>query len=294
MYKKYFNSRWKTNPLFNNAAQALEILYAFERTPEIINEMLKLPDPAIVEYKAQNGAGTGTVEAPRGLLIHSYEITDGLVSHTDIITPTAQNADDIERYCYIAAQTLLDKGEEDKIRDTLDLVVRSYDPCISCSVHMADVQIAPDNDWVRKLEEVRKKGFPIFIGVGNRDQSDDGAGIELALGMKEQGVSDVFLEEEIEEKESLWSNGDRPLVFLDAVHFNEDPGKVSLIPLAYILHNAGLSHRFLPFITAVASYRQLKNSYVLGIQPASVEKGRDISTQVHLAIKKILNATQKS
>jgi len=293
-YKKYFNPRWKTNPLFNNAAQALEILYAFERIPEIIHEMLKLPDPPIVEYKAQNAEGTGTIEAPRGLLIHSYKITDSLVSYADIITPTAQNADDIERYCYIAAQTLLDKGEEDKIRDRMDLIVRAYDPCISCSVHMADVRKAPDNDWVRKLEEVRGKDFPIFVGVGNRDQSDDGVGIELALRMKDLGMKDVLLEEEIEEKESLWKNGDRPLVFLDAVHINEDPGKVSFIPLAYILHKAGLSHRFLPFITTATRYRQLKNSYVLGIQPASVEKGREISTPVHVAIEKILNAIQKS
>lgn len=294
MYKKYFNPRWKTNPLFNNAAQALEILYAFERIPEIINEMLKLPDPPIVKYKAQNGAGTGTVEAPRGLLIHSYEITDGLVSYTDIITPTAQNAEDVEKYCCIAAQTLLDRGEEDKIRDRMDLVVRAFDPCISCSAHMAEVQKAPVDDWVRKLEEIEEKGSPIFVGIGNRDQSDDGAGIELALRMKELEMGDVFLEEEIEEKESLWKNGDRPLVFLDAVNFKEDPGKVSFIPLTYILHNAGLSHRFLPFITATASYRQLKNSYVLGIQPASIEKGREISTPVHMAIEKILNAIQKS
>jgi len=290
MYKKYFNERWKINPLFNNAAQALEIFYAFERIPEVINKMLKLPDPPIVEYKAQNGAGTGTVEAPRGLLIHSYAITDGLVSYTDIITPTAQNTEDVERYCYIAAQTLLDRGDEDKIRDRMDLVVRAYDPCISCSAHLAEVQKAPVDDWMTKLEEIKGKGSPVFVGIGNRDQADDGAGIELALRMKKWGMKDVFFEEEIEDKKSLWQNGDRPLVFLDAVNFKEDPGQVSVIPLVFILHNAGLSHRFLPFITATANYGQLKNSYVLGIQPASLEKGGEISEPVQMAIRKILEA----
>lgn len=290
MYKKYYNARWKTNPLFNNAAQALEIFYVFERIPEIINEMLKLPDPTIVEYRAQDGVGTGTVEAPRGLLIHSYKITDGLVSYTDIVTPTAQNTEDVEKYCYIAAQTLLDRGEEDKIRDRMDLVVRAYDPCISCSAHMAEVQEAPVDDWVRKIEKVKEKGSPIFIGIGNRDLSDDGAGMELASRMMELGVNDVILEEDIEDKKDVWKNGDRTLIFLDAVNFNEDPGDVSFIPLAYILHNAGLSHRFLPFITGPTSYRQLKNSYVLGIQPASVEKGREISAPVQMAIGRILDA----
>jgi sulfhydrogenase subunit alpha len=37
MYSKYFNNRWKTNPLFHNAAQALEILYSFERIPELVD-----------------------------------------------------------------------------------------------------------------------------------------------------------------------------------------------------------------------------------------------------------------
>ncbi|MBM3284577.1 MAG: Ni/Fe hydrogenase subunit alpha, partial [Candidatus Aminicenantes bacterium] len=82
MFKKFFNDRWRKNPLFHNAAQALEILYAFERIPELVEEVLKHPeDPLPVPYAAKNGTGTGLVEAPRGLLIHHYEIADGLVSH---------------------------------------------------------------------------------------------------------------------------------------------------------------------------------------------------------------------
>jgi sulfhydrogenase subunit alpha len=164
MYKKYFNPRWKRNPLFNNAAQALEILYAFERIPKIIDKMVKFPDPPIVKYTKKEGKGTGIVEAPRGLLIHSYEISGGLVSYTDIITPTAQNAEDIERYCYIAAQKLLDKGEENKIRDRMELVVRAYDPCISCSAHMAEIRKAPLDDWRTRLDGIIKKGSPILSG----------------------------------------------------------------------------------------------------------------------------------
>jgi len=293
MYKKYFNSRWKINPLFNNAAQALEILYAFERIPKVVDEILKLPDPTLVKYKAQEGKGTGIVEAPRGLLIHSYEISNGLVSHTDIITPTAQNAEDIERYCYIAAQKLLEKGKEDAIRDRMDLIVRAFDPCISCSAHMAKVKKAPEEDWKARLEEIKEKGSPIFIGVGNQNLSDDGAGIVLALEMRRKKVKDVLLETEIEEKESLCKNGDfRSLIFLDALDFKEKPGKVTLIPLVYVIQNAALSHRFLPFMRGRMSYKQLKNSFVIGIQPESIEEGRKISRPVHQAMEKVLDKIQ--
>lgn len=293
MYKKYFNTRWKRNPLLNNAAQAVEILYAFERIPRIISEMLKLPDPPLVGYKAEEGKGIGIVEAPRGLLIHSYEIANGLVSSTDIITPTAQNAEDIERYCYIAAQKLLEKGEEDKIRDRIDLIVRAYDPCISCSVHMAEVQKAAKDDWVLRLQRIKKTSPPIFVGVGNRNRSDDGVGVKLALELKKRGVKDVFLEGEIE-KEGLWKNiHQRPLIFFDAVNFREKPGKVTLIPLVYVLQNVRLSHRFLPFITGSISNKRLKISYVLGIQPESIEKGRKISQSARRALNKVIEAIQR-
>lgn len=294
MYQKYFSRRWKKNPLFNNAAQALEILYAFERIPKIIDKMLKLPDPPIVKYTKKEGKGTGIVEAPRGLLIHSYEVSDGLVSHADIITPTAQNAEDIERYCYIAAQKLLYRGDEDKIRDRMDLVVRAFDPCISCSAHMAEIKKAPAENWKTKLAEIKKKGSPIFVGVGKRNRSDDGVGIELALELRKHGAGDVWLESEIEEKETLWKNAlHRPLVFFDAVDFREKPGKVTLLPLHYIFSNSALSHRLLPFISGKINYDYLKNSYVLGIQPESIEEGKKISRPVRQSIVKVLDHIMK-
>jgi len=289
MYKKYFNHRWEKNPLFNNAAQAIEILYAFERIPKIIDKMLKLPDPPIVKYTKKEGKGTGIVEAPRGLLIHSYEVSDGFVSFTDIITPTAQNAEDIERYCCIAAQKLLNSGEEDKIRDRMELVVRAFDPCISCSAHMAEVKKAPEEDWKTKLDKIMKEGSPIFIGVGNRNRSDDGAGIELALELRKHGIKDILLESEINEREAPWKNRNyRPLVFLDAVDFREKPGKVILVPIHYIFSNSALSHRLLPFISDEMNYERLKNSFVLGVQPKSIIEGKKISRPVRQALTRVL------
>lgn len=289
MYKKYYSSKWKSNPFFHNAARSLEILYSFERIPELVDEILKLKeDKSIVDYSIKNGKGTGLVEAPRGLLIHHHEITDKLVSQVDIITPTAQNAEDIERYCHVAAQKLLDEGKEDQIRDRMDIIVRAFDPCISCSAHMAEVRNAPKNNWKTQLEEVIQKGDPAFIGVGNPTLSDDGAGIKLARELKNTGIQDVLLESEIEQNEDLWTNdSDRPLIFLDAVDFNEDPGKVTLLPLHLILNNISLSHRLLPTVSGLINYSQMKNAYVLGIQPDSLQKGNQLSDPVKKALNEI-------
>jgi sulfhydrogenase subunit alpha len=288
MYKKYFKPRWKTNPLFINAAQALETLYAFERIAKVVDEMLKLPDPPLVKYTVKDGKGTGIVEAPRGLLIHSYEISKGLVSSADIITPTAQNAEDIERYCYIAAQKLLGAGKENQIRDRMDLVVRAYDPCFSCSVHMAEVKRAPADDWKRKLAQAARQSSPVFIGMGRENCSDDGAGLELALELRRRGKEDVWLESEIEGE--LWKNGnDKTLIFLDALDFREVPGKVALVPLHFVLSNSSLSHRIAPLLSLEMDSKQLRNSYILGIQPESLKEGGEISRPVHKAINQVLD-----
>ncbi len=290
LYEKYFNSHWKKNPLYNNAAQALEILYAFERIPKIVDQILKLPSVTIATYTKMNGNGTAIIEAPRGLLIHSYEISDGSISHADIVTPTAQNAAEIEKYCYIAAQKLLDNDQEEKIKDRMDLVIRAFDPCISCSVHMAEVKMAPEEDWKMRLAEIMQKVTPIFVGVGNRNRSDDGFGIELSLELKKHGVKDVWLESEIGENKSPWKDrSDRPIIFLDAVDFKEWAGKIIILPLHHVLSHSILSHKFLTFVSAKASYEGLKNSYVLGIQPESIEEGNEISMPVRLAIKNILD-----
>jgi len=290
MYKKYWDPRWKRNPLLQNAAQALEILYCFERIPKVVDQLLQYPEnPPIVEYETKKGKGTGIVEAPRGLLIHHYEITNGLVCNTDIITPTAQNAEDIERYCYIAAQKLLEKGQEDQIKDRMELVVRAFDPCISCSVHMAEVKKAPTEDWKTKLNDLKKRGAPIFIGVGKRNRSDDQVGLKLALALLKYGVKDVFLKSEMEEKEAHWKKKtDRPFIFFDALDFREKPGKVTLLPLQYVLSNYILSHRMLPFVSHKLNYKQIKNSFVLGIQPETIKEGEKISKFVRQALVKVL------
>ena len=289
-YKKYFNDRWKRNPLYHNAAQALELLYCFERIPQLVDEILQLPeDLPLVEYAVKDGKGTGLVEAPRGLLIHHYEIKNGLVENADIVTPTAQNAEDIEKYCQIAAQKLLDDGREDEIRDRLDLVVRAFDPCISCSAHLAVVKHAPRENWKEKLDKIRSNKIPIYIGLGNPCRSDDALGIVLAQKMRNSGIDNVWVATEPDlQGIPVSSQNGHPVIFLDAVDYQEVPGKITLLPLEYVFRNVSLSHRVAPFIQALKSSEQLKGAYLLGIQPESVEENGEISLAVHEAIEKIL------
>jgi sulfhydrogenase subunit alpha len=137
-FKKIYNSRWKKNPLYNNHAQLLEILFSIEVIPTLINEIKRLKATKIEIPEKFSGKATGAIEAPRGTLYHHYEIEKGLITKADIITPTEQNLDEIERYLRITAENLLRKSQKD-LEPKLEMVVRAYDPCISCSAHLVKV-----------------------------------------------------------------------------------------------------------------------------------------------------------
>jgi len=130
-----------SNILWNNLAQAVEIQQAMHRIIEIIDLMANegYKEEELVKAVAGAGRGTAATEAPRGTLYHSYEIDDaGMVVDADVITPTAINLENMEKDIRAAAERFIDDPEEE-LKTKLEKVVRAYDPCISCSVHLVDV-----------------------------------------------------------------------------------------------------------------------------------------------------------
>ncbi len=129
------------NMLYNNVAQAVEMIYSIERSIDIIDELLRLgiKEEKPAEVKVRAGTGTGAVEAPRGTLYHSYSFDEaGQLTEADVITPTAQNLANIEKDLRVSVKNLFDKPKE-YLGSKLEMVVRAYDPCLSCAVHLLKV-----------------------------------------------------------------------------------------------------------------------------------------------------------
>jgi len=86
----------------------------------------------------QNGRGFGLCHAPRGSLGHWVEITDGAISHYQIVTPTAWNASprDSENRRGAMEEALIGTPVKE-VDNPIDVyhVVRSFDPCLVCTVH---------------------------------------------------------------------------------------------------------------------------------------------------------------
>ena len=129
------------NILMNNLAQGVELVQSIERSLEIVDRFLKdgIRDEKPVPVEPKSGKGTAAGEAPRGTLYHSYEFDEnGRAVSADIITPTAQNYANMEKDVRASLERI--KGESDEeIKFKINMVIRAYDPCISCSVHLVRI-----------------------------------------------------------------------------------------------------------------------------------------------------------
>jgi sulfhydrogenase subunit alpha len=133
------------DPLDNNLAQAVELAVDVERALELVDVLLVdgRGVEAVAPVTPRAGSGTGAVEAPRGLLVHSYCYDDaGRLVTADVVTPTALNAASVEHRLRAAVEQSASR-EPDDLKPKLEMVVRAYDPCISCAVHVLDRRRAP-------------------------------------------------------------------------------------------------------------------------------------------------------
>jgi len=142
LYDKYKGILTSRNTIMNNLAQAIELVHSVDRCIEDIDVLLSngLQKEGLIEVEPKAGRGVGAVEAPRGILYHDYTFDDnGCILKANVITPTAQNAANMEKDYRIAAERLIAEPDK-KIVKALEIIARAYDPCISCSVHLTRIR----------------------------------------------------------------------------------------------------------------------------------------------------------
>jgi sulfhydrogenase subunit alpha len=137
------------NPFMNTVAQVVETVHCYYHALDILKDLQKngldysqkltvgVNEKGAVPVRA--GTGVGSVEVPRGILHHCYE-TDaaGMIKKADCIIPTNQNINNIEHdFTKFLPEILTQSKEEITLK--LEMLVRAYDPCISCSAHYLDV-----------------------------------------------------------------------------------------------------------------------------------------------------------
>ena len=145
--KTYAQEFGLKSPCYNtymiNIAQFVEIVHSVDDSIRLIDELLAEgldESKAMAEVKPKTGRGVGAVEAPRGLLIHDYTYNEeGKVTKANLIIPTNMNYSNIELDLAQLVPEIIEQTE-DEIRLACEMLIRAYDPCISCSTHLLNIE----------------------------------------------------------------------------------------------------------------------------------------------------------
>ncbi|MGA9062404.1 MAG: Ni/Fe hydrogenase subunit alpha [Terracidiphilus sp.] len=118
-------------------ARLVEMLYGVEKIEEI------LADPRILDKHVRATAGVnrlegaGQAEAPRGVLHHNYKVDEnGKMTWANLVIATGQNNKAMNLGVLQTAKHYVKKGKfTEGILNRVEAVVRTFDPCLSCSSH---------------------------------------------------------------------------------------------------------------------------------------------------------------
>ena len=117
-------------------ARMIEMLHAVEVVAELLADPALLSGDLLTSGVRQRH-GVGMIEAPRGTLIHDYEVgDDDLVTRCNLIVSTTHNNQAMNESVRAVARDYLD-GQvlTEGLLNHIEVAIRAYDPCLSCATH---------------------------------------------------------------------------------------------------------------------------------------------------------------
>jgi len=139
IYKTYHGGKPSGMSMHMHWARLIEVLHAAEcmrdalKDPDLFSGELTLPPKASGKRK-----GVGMIEAPRGTLIHQYEVEENdLISGCNLIVSTTSNNEGMNRAVDWVAKTKMNGLKEipEGVLNQVEVAIRAYDPCLSCATH---------------------------------------------------------------------------------------------------------------------------------------------------------------
>ncbi|MBI4880776.1 MAG: Ni/Fe hydrogenase subunit alpha [Planctomycetes bacterium] len=126
------------NPFMANVARLVECVHVTHDAIRLLEETAAMGEvKTMADVAPRAGEGVGAVEVPRGILYHHYAYDgDGRIARANCVIPTTQNNANIHHDLPVLAERFaVDGMTDEKLELLCSMLVRSYDPCISCSVH---------------------------------------------------------------------------------------------------------------------------------------------------------------
>lgn len=118
-------------------ARLIDMLYGIEKIEQILTDPLILDKHVRAIAGVNRLEGAGQAEAPRGTLMHNYKVDEnGLIAWANLVIATGQNNNAMNKGVAQAAKQYIKGGRySEGILNRVEAVVRTFDPCLSCSTH---------------------------------------------------------------------------------------------------------------------------------------------------------------
>jgi NAD-reducing hydrogenase large subunit len=132
-----FRQEDRRSSFYFHYARLIEMLYSFERMQRLLTKEDILSDHVRAFASPNSLEGVGIGEAPRGTLLHHYQIDhNGLITKANLIIATGHNNLAMNRGVLQMARRFV-RGDrlQEGMLNRVEAVIRAYDPCLSCSTH---------------------------------------------------------------------------------------------------------------------------------------------------------------
>jgi NAD-reducing hydrogenase large subunit len=123
--------------LMYHYARMIELLNCLERAEGLLNNKTICGKDIRITADPTREEGVGVIEAPRGTLIHHYQVDrHGAIRKANLIVATGHNNIAMNRSVELVAKEYIHGGEvREGLLNRVEGAIRCYDPCLSCSTH---------------------------------------------------------------------------------------------------------------------------------------------------------------
>ena len=136
-FMAYTNGMPNNMTLHTHLARLIELLHCAEMMKELLHDD-DIFGSELVRTGTLRNEGIGIIEAPRGTLIHHYQVDDyGMVTKCNLIVSTTHNNEPMNKAVnWVAVNELAGKEKiSESMLNQVEIAIRAYDPCLSCATH---------------------------------------------------------------------------------------------------------------------------------------------------------------
>ncbi|MDP2089774.1 MAG: Ni/Fe hydrogenase subunit alpha [Flavobacteriaceae bacterium] len=137
IFKSMTNGKINNRTMYSHWARLIEMLYCAEMMKKILYDDDILSND-LLRKGTRRSEGIGIIEAPRGTLIHHYEVDDkDRITRCNLIVSTTHNNEPMNQAVKWVANNVINGKAEitEGMLNQVEVAIRAYDPCLSCATH---------------------------------------------------------------------------------------------------------------------------------------------------------------